>query len=117
MSIITNLCHTPHVTGIKNNEATIIDCDPTTIGDDYIVTIGASTGGDYRISFGDKNKQWDGKPMQCKATSNKTVLYARSLNPNTTVELTDITICTLEDWQNLQKLGLTTFNGDTMPIT
>ena len=80
-----------------------------------MVSIGSSSGGDFRVSFGSKNKQWDGKPMQTQATGDPT-LYFRALNPDSPVEVAGVTVCTLEDWRQLQQLGLSSFDGDTMPL-
>lgn len=115
MTVITNLCPMPRITGIKSAAATPVICGKPVVGEDYVVSIGSSSGGDFRISFGDKNKQWDGKPLQTQATGDPT-FYIRALNTADTVEVTGVTVCTLEDWQQLQRLGLSGFDGDTMPL-
>lgn len=115
MTVITNLCPMPRITGIKSAAATTVICGKPVVGEDYVVSIGSSSGGDFRISFGDKNKQWDGKPLQTQATGDPN-FYIRALNTADTVEVTGVTVCTLEDWQQLQQLGLSGFDGDTMPL-
>lgn len=115
MTVITNLCHKPRITGIKSSAATPVVCGTPVVGEDYVVSIGSSSGGDFRISFGSKNKKWDGKPMQTQATGDPT-LYFRALNADSTVEVAGVTVCTLEDWRQLQQLGLSSFDGDTMPL-
>lgn len=115
MTVITNICPKTRIDGIKNAAATLIICAKPVAGSDYVVSIGSAAGGDFRVGFGDKNKQWDGKPMQAHATGDPT-LYIRALNAADTVTVTGVTVCTLEDWQRLQALGLSFFDGDTMPL-
>lgn len=117
MTMITNVCTRPNISGIGSKNAVSVLCTPVEIGRTYVVDVGAATGGTFRLSFGNVNGEWAGKPITTKATSvNTNKLFIRALNDGDTVTVSKVTVCTQEDWEALQKLGLDCFDGDTMPL-
>ena len=117
MTMITNHCTRPNVSGINNTKAVDIKCAQIEIGQTYVVNVGDSTGGPFRLAFGTVNTEWAGKPITTKANAvNTNLLFIRALNDGDTVTVSGVTICTQEDWEALRGLGLDSFDGDTMPL-
>ena len=113
MSLITNLCTQTNVKGVGSSKAVNIPVSDLTNGAKYVVNLGKCSG-DVNVGFGDTTKQWDGKPFH--ATANQTrLLFLRALTGSETVDVSGIIVCSAADWQRLQQLGLTFFDGDLMP--